>query len=137
MVTSIEVRPRQVGDHSLAHGWYEPSTRRIVVISGERSRAHEFKTLLHEISHAILHGKDDHHARAEQEIEAESAAYVAAQVLGLETGEFSFPYLCSWAGRQDAEKMILASGQRIVKAVNVMLDALLGSATSDDQQEAA
>jgi antirestriction protein ArdC len=97
-----------------------------VVITGETSRAQIFKTLVHEIAHAILHGNADHHARSEMEVEAESTAFVVCQVLGLETGTYSFPYVASWAGEERAETMVLQSGQRIVRATNRILDALCG-----------
>jgi DNA primase len=128
VVVSVDVRPRQPGDHPTAEGWYSRSTRSIVIISGEKSRAQMFATLVHEIAHAILHDDGDHHARAENEIEAESVAFVVSKVLGLDVGCYSFGYVAHWAGQEDAEKAVLASGQRIVRAVNVILDALLGGA---------
>jgi hypothetical protein len=97
VISGVELRPRQTGDLHLAHGWFELRTKKIVVITGETSRAQQFKTLVHEIAHAILHGNDDHHGRAEQEVEAESTAFVVSSVLGLETGSYSFPYVTSWA----------------------------------------
>jgi hypothetical protein len=66
------------------------------------------------------------------EIEAESTAFVVCQVLGLETGTYSFPYVASWAGDENAEAMVLKSGQRIVRATNLILDALLGTVTRLD-----
>lgn len=137
VVTAIDLRPRQPGDHVGAHGWYDRGTRSIVVVTGERERSHEFKTLLHEVVHAILHGGDDHHARPEMEVEAESAAFVVASVVGLDTSSYSFGYVAAWAGSDDAQAMVLRSGQRIVKAVNVILDALLGADSESVEQQAA
>lgn len=136
VVAEISLRPRRSDDPGEAHGWYERRTRSIVVVNGETSRAQQFKTLTHEIAHAILHGQGDHHARDEMEIEAESVAFVVSHVLALDTSAYSFAYVATWAGTKDAQKMVLASGQRIVRAVNVILDALLG-AREADQAEAA
>jgi hypothetical protein len=139
VVAGVELRPRQAGDHLGAHGWFEPHTREMVVITGETSRAQIFKTLVHELAHAILHGNEDHHDRPEMEVEAESVAFVVSGVLGLETGGYSFPYVASWAGEKHAQTMVLQSGQRIVKATNIILDALFGALDTDENnmQEAA
>ena len=37
------------------------------------------------------------------------------------------PDVASWAGDENAEAMVLRLGQRIVRATNVILDALLGA----------
>jgi len=47
--------------------------------------------------------------------------------LGLETGTYSFPYVASWAGDENAETMVIRSGQKIVRATNTILDALIGA----------
>jgi len=127
VVRGVDLRPRARGDSGVTRGWFDRRTREIVVITGETKRAQVFKTLVHEIAHAILHGNEDHHERGEMEVEAESTAFVACRVLGLETGTYSFPYVTSWAGDEDAETMVLRSGQRIVRATNTILDALLGT----------
>ena len=127
IVSGVELRPRGRKDSGVTRGWFDRRTREIVVITGETKRAQQFKTLVHEIAHAILHGNEDHHARGEMEVEAESTAFVVCNVLGLETSQYSFPYVASWSGDQNAETMVLRSGQRIVRATNTILDALLGS----------
>ncbi len=103
LISSIDLRPRCAGDPAGAHGWFDRRTRQIVVVTGERERAHEFKTLVHEVAHAILHGRDEHHARPEMEVEAESTAFVVSSVLGLDTGDYSFPYVAVWAGEENAQ----------------------------------
>jgi N-terminal domain of anti-restriction factor ArdC len=139
VVSDVELRPRCAGDHAAAHGWLDLRTKKIVVITGETSRAQIFKTLVHELTHAILHGTEDHHDRPEMEVEAESVAFVVANVLGLETGDYSFPYVASWANEKNAQTMVLQSGQRIVKATNRILDAIFAATDTeeDDMQEAA
>jgi hypothetical protein len=114
-------------------------SKKIVVIAGETGRAQIFKTLVHEIAHAILHGNEDHHDRPEMEVEAESVAFVVSSVLGLETGGYSFPYVASWAGEKHAQTMVLQSGQKVVRATNIILDALFVATDTeqDDMREAA
>lgn len=126
VVADVALRPRGRRDSGVTRGWFDRRTREIVVITGETSRAQIFKTLVHEIAHAILHGNADHHARSEMEVEAESTAFVVCQVLGLDTSSYSFSYVSLWAGHEKAETMVLQSGQRIVRATNRILDALCG-----------
>jgi DNA primase len=139
VVSGVELRSRQAGDHVAAHGWFDLRTKEIVVITNESSRAQQFKTLAHELAHAILHGADEHHDRPEMEVEAESTAFVVSSVLGLETGSYSFPYVASWANEKNAQTMVLQSGQKIVRATNIILDALFSTTDTeqDDMQEAA
>lgn len=123
-VTKIELRPRQNGDPESALGWYVPSTKEIVVVTGERPAAHEFKTLCHEIAHALLHPAGERHTRAEAEVEAESTAFVVCHALGLDTGSYSFPYVKTWAREEDVVEVISRTGDRIIKASRTILAAL-------------
>lgn len=94
--------------------------------------AQRVKTLAHEIAHALLHGTFD--SRALAELEAESTAYVVCQSLGLDTGDYSFGYVATWAGGgEEAIAGIKASGQRIQKAAAT----ILGAFEPTTQQEAA
>jgi antirestriction protein ArdC len=84
------------------------------------SPAQRVKTLAHELAHAILHGEA--HDRALAELEAESTAYVVCRSLGIDTSDYSFGYVATWAG--DGEKAvagITASCQRIQKAAATIL----------------
>ena len=112
-----------------ANGWYDRLSREIVVVTGSRSRADIFRTLVHETAHAILHGNADHHERPVKEVEAESTAFVVAHALGLETGCYSFPYVAIWAqnGGDAAEKIAARVGDRIMHAAGLILDALTGA----------
>ena len=58
--------------------------------------AQRVKTLAHELAHALLHESYDNRALAE--LEAESTAYVVCQVLGIDSGDYSFGYVATWAG---------------------------------------
>ncbi len=96
------------------------------------SPAQRVKTLAHEIVHALLHeGFDD---RPLAELEAESAAYVVCQSLGLDSGAYSFGYVASWAGGGDqAVAGIKASCGRIQQAAAT----ILGAFECEEQMEAA
>ena len=86
------------------------------------SPAQRVKTLAHEIAHALLHeGQKD---RALAEMEAESTAYVVCQSLGIDSGDYSFGYVTTWAGGgEEAIAGITASCQNIQKAVSTILRA--------------
>jgi antirestriction protein ArdC len=137
-VSDIEIRANQPGDPTNAQGWYVISTKAIVVVE-HRSRAHMFKTLVHEVAHALLHPKGDHHSTPEREVEAESTAFIVCQVLGLSTDAFSFPYVESWAQRASctSNDMIAKCGDRITKASHTILDALLGKQVEEPNEEEA
>lgn len=135
-VNSIELRPRHTGDPAEALGWFVPSTKEIVVVTGERPPAHEFKTLCHELAHALLHPAGEHHVRAEAEVEAESTAFVVCHALGLDTGDYSFPYVKTWARVENALELLTRTGDRVMKASRTMLEALV-SAAGNASAEAA
>ena len=129
-VGGIEFRPRLMGDPSKARGWYVPATKQIVVITGESSDATNFRTLVHETAHAVLHPKGDHHSTPEREVEAESTAFVVCHALGLSTDEVSFPYISEWAHGTEAAKQLANTGQRILNAATRMLEVLAPEAVA-------
>lgn len=140
IVSAVTLRDRAPGDRPDVLGWYERDTRAIVVLTGDRPRAHVFKTLAHEIAHAILHGAEDHHSRPEREVEAESAAFVVCHALGLDTAGYSFPYVAGWAigtgDGADPAAAVLRAGERIARAAGRILEAL-GVGVEDEQEERA
>jgi antirestriction protein ArdC len=96
------------------------SRRRIRVESRNRP-AQRVKTLAHELAHALLHEGDVDRPTAE--LEAEATAYVVCRALGLDTADYSFGYVASWAGGGvAAASAISASGAAIQRAVAFLLD---------------
>ncbi len=84
--------------------------------------AQRVKTLAHELAHALLH--ENHDNRALAELEAESTAFVVCQVLGIDSGDYSFGYVATWAGNGDqAIAGIKASCERIQKSAAAILQA--------------
>ena len=137
-VAAVTLRPREAGDLPGCAGWYVPATREIVVLEGERSRAHMFKTLVHEVAHALLHGAGERHARPVEEVEAESTAYVVCHALGLDTAGFSLPYVATWADDKDPAAAVLRSGDRIARAAGRILEALgVGAEEAEEGRAAA
>jgi antirestriction protein ArdC len=61
-------------------------------------------------------------SRDVKELEAESVAYCVCADLGIDTSEYSFGYVATWAGgSQEARRQITASAQRIQKAAQLIL----------------
>jgi antirestriction protein ArdC len=91
-------------------------------IEVRNSPAQRVKTLVHEIAHALLHERFD--GRALAELEAESTAYVVCQIIGIESADYSFGYVTTWAGGGDeAIAQIKESCQRIQKCAASILRA--------------
>ena len=108
-----------------ANGYTAPDDRRVVVDTG-MSPAQTAKTALHEAAHAVLHSEEDHSEylthRGIKETEAESAAYVVAGLLGLDTADYTIGYVAGWSGA-DAE-VIKATAANVQRAANTIYDAI-------------
>jgi antirestriction protein ArdC len=85
---------------SAAEGYYQPSTKAIVIEADLAPNARA-ATLIHELAHALV--RADHHDSdpsldyAAEEVVAETVAFMAADTLGLDTSAASIPYLATWA----------------------------------------
>lgn len=97
-----------------------------VVIKQGMSQLQTVKTLVHEISHAILHSKDGEEYKADKntrEIQAESVAYTVCQMLGLDTSDYSFGYIAGWSHDKNV-KELNASLEVIRKTANEIIEAV-------------
>lgn len=113
-----------VEDHEFdgsANGDCAHSEHRIRV-EPRNTPAQRVKTLAHEIAHALLHESFD--SRALAELEAESTAYVVCQALEIDSSDYSFGYVATWAGGgEQAIAGIKASCERIQRAAATILRA--------------
>ena len=124
----FSVVDHQFGDGT--NGDCTPSRRRIR-IEARNCPAQRVKTLAHELAHALLHEQAEDRALAE--LEAESTAYVVGQAIGMDTGDYSFGYVATWAGGgEQAISGIKASCARIQRAAAVILQFF-----DDERDEAA
>lgn len=118
------------------NGYTRGDTRQIAV-DAKMAPAMRVKTLLHEIGHALLHFEQDpgtpiaHRGRIETE--AESVAYAAGALLGLDTSSWSIGYVAGWSAGDVA--MIRDTAANVHRAVTAIADAILG--TEDDRAEAS
>lgn len=91
-----------------AKGYFSPSAEKIV-IQKDMPQTQTLKTLIHESVHARLHStkamegiKKD---RMTKEIEAESVAFCVMTACGLDTSEYSFPYIAGWSSGRDMKEL--------------------------------
>ena len=91
-----------------ANGYFSNTEKRIVIQEG-MSEAQTVKTLVHEISHAILHdrenGEEKEADRNTREVQAESVAYTVCSMLGLDTSDYSFGYVAGWSTGKEIKEL--------------------------------
>lgn len=128
-VTGIEIQFADIPGG--AKGYYSPADNKIVVQSG-MSDAQTLKTAFHECAHKLLHDPDlksvtTKSARNEKEVQAESTAFIVAERMGLDTSEYSFPYIASWSdGRQlDQLTNVLDEIQQAAKRMSAAIESEL------------
>ncbi len=102
-VTGIDIEFKDIKGG--AKGYYSATNNEIVIKRG-MSDAQTLKTAFHEAAHNLLHNhaKDivtNKSPRNEKEVQAESVAFMVAERFGIDTSEYSFPYIASWSdGKQ-------------------------------------
>jgi hypothetical protein len=100
--------------------------KRTVRVRDDVDDAQAVKTLAHELAHVWLHDPEHgSHHRGTAEVEAESVAYVVCHASGLDTADYTLPYLATWAGgdiaaiRSTAER-VLSSARRALEAAGLI-----------------
>ena len=105
LVNKVATVPVQFGEiETTAHGFFNRAEKFIMVQEG-MSQVQTIKTLVHEIAHSILH--DDAFLDIPtnvKEIQAESVAYMVCNSLGIDSSDYSFEYVASWA-KQDMKTL--------------------------------
>lgn len=111
-----------------ANGYYHQTDKEIVIQAG-MSESQTMKTAVHEVSHAKLHDREIleemgiQKDKLTREVEAESIAYCVCQYFGLDTSEYSFPYIGSWSSGKDM-KELRASMDTIRKTAGEFIDSM-------------
>lgn len=109
------------------NGYCDFHTKRIAVRS-DVAPAQAVKTLIHELGHALLHSEGPIRGREVAEVEVESVAYIVCQAIGLEAGDYSFPYVTRWAAG-DTE-LLKETAQRVTECASAILFRLEGGDAS-------
>ena len=111
-----------------ANGYYHNADKEIVIKKG-LSESQTLKTAIHETAHAKLHDSEIMESlgvekdRLTKEVEAESVAYCVCSSFGLDTSDYSFPYIAGWSSSREMKEM-KASMDVIRKTAGEMIDQL-------------
>ena len=93
-----------------AKGYYSHMDKEICVRT-DMGKSQTIKTMIHEVAHAMLHDSDQMKQRGEEkdqltkETEAESIAFTVCSALGIDTSDYSFPYVASWASGKELKEL--------------------------------
>ena len=129
LVSPVPVEMRQLRES--VHGYYAPLKNRIV-INEAMNEAQTVKTLIHEIAHAMLHHSRSSRAAVssqQKEVEAESVAYAVCHYFGLDTSDFSFPYLAVYSGRDNT---LLKNSMEAIQEASCMMINRINSLFLED-----
>ena len=128
-----------------AKGYYSYGEQRIV-IQENLSGAQAVKTAIHECAHALLHDPDKklptaNTSRSDKEVQAESVAYIVASRYGIDTSDYSFPYIASWSQGKQLEQLnrflneIQETARTICDAIDTELQALSENQTEEQTED--
>lgn len=118
-----------------ANGYYD-LVNKFIVIDKSMSQEMHVKTGIHEVTHALLHDKDngiekDSKSGIEtKEIEAESVAFTVCKYYGIDTSNYSFGYISGWSSGKDLKELkesmevIRKTAQIIISGINKKLDEI-------------
>lgn len=120
------------------HGYYSHNEDRIVIQSG-MSDAQTLKTVFHECAHKLLHDKKmtlptANADRSTKEVHAESVAFIVAEHFGLDTSEYSFPYIAGWSDGKPLKELNKALSE-IQQASRILTDAVTNALTALEQSQ--
>ncbi len=102
-VSPVPVRFEDWSDEK--KGYYDLANKEIVIKAG-MSQEQTLKTAIHELTHSILHSDTDHTKDPRtMETEAESTAFVVCSSLNIDTSDYSFGYLASWASDKELPEL--------------------------------
>lgn len=132
-----EVARKSLAAGAGPNGYTDFITRQIVV-RDDVDDAQAVKTLIHELSHAVLHSPasfDHAHTagcRDTQEVEAESIAYLVCAARQLDTSEYTFAYVAGWAAQTgDIDATLRRTGSRVLTTAHQILHRI----EQDDHRE--
>ncbi len=107
-VSPVPIRMAEIEGES--HGYYHNDEKEIVIKSG-MSESQTMKTAIHEVTHAMLHDREIMQEqgiekdRLTKEVEAESVAYTVCQHFGLDSSDYSFPYIAGWSSGKEMREL--------------------------------
>ena len=94
----------------------------MIAVRPDVAPAQAVKTLIHELGHAVLHAEGPVASREVAEVEVESVAYIVCDALGLDSGDYSFPYITRWA--EGSEELVKETAERVIGCAKEILASL-------------
>ncbi len=127
----VPVRYENIGGS--VHGYFSMKDQ-MIVIQKDMSQLQTVKTLIHEMTHSILHNNETVSLsdRRQKEIEAESTAYAVCFHYGLDPSEYSFGYIAGWAADKELKQLkesmetIRSTADRIITDIDRIRSPLTG-----------
>jgi antirestriction protein ArdC len=101
-----------------AKGMYS-KTKHSIILRNDLPPLQTLKTFIHELAHALMHRETNDRVRGE--LEAESCAFLVCDALGLDSSQYSFPYLINWATNP---REILPAAERACKTADIIIKLL-------------
>ena len=117
-------------------GYFHTVKQEIVIQKG-MAESQTLKTAIHETAHSLLHNKEkmaeqeDLKNRQTKEVEAESVAFVVCSAFGLDTSEYSFPYIAGWSSGKEMTELkasmdvIRKTSSNLIKSIEKEVQYLL------------
>jgi antirestriction protein ArdC len=93
-----------------------------IAVRPDVAPAQAIKTLIHELGHALLHAEGPVASREAAEVEVESVAFIVCDALGLDSGEYSFPYVTRWA--EGSNELVRQAAERAIGCAKAILEGL-------------
>ncbi len=128
LISPVPISFEQIG--SGINGYYDSVHKRIAIQSNLSERQ-SIKTALHEISHALCHDPDTglspSQDRTTKEVIAESIAFITANTFGIDTSEYSFPYISTWSNGKDIKELkdnlslIRKTSTKLIDAIKIAM----------------
>jgi hypothetical protein len=106
-----------------------------IAVRPDVSAAQAVKTLIHELGHALLHAEGPVRSSEVAEVEVESVAFIVCDALGLDSGEYSFPYVTRWA--QGSPELVRETAERSISCAKQLLSHLQARQGAADEPEDA
>ena len=105
---------------------------KIALLPGQSS-AEEFSTLVHELSHEMLHKAERRTATSKtvRETEAEAVAFVVGKTIGLETGRASADYIHLYHGNAT----LLTESLEVIQKTSALILAAIENPAADADEE--
>ncbi len=104
-----------------AKGYYDNGKKEIV-IRKDMSQSQTMKTAVHELGHSLCHDRDflqslgEKKDRVTMELEAESIANCVCAYFGLDTSDYSYPYIAGWAA--DRPRNVLQESMDMIRTTS-------------------